>query len=185
MSCRWFAPPFFSTSTNFSQAVFYTSQKCGSCAPFCTAKRLDLRRRSMDRSTFSVCCVGERIGCSVVQYPQLVVHTDISENTTAIICEVLNQLYKCVFSVGSRVGTWKATRIYFFRRISTAVVGFLLDLFVRPNNYFPEAFFRLFTPHKCCLFHLEYSNRSVLRNELSSSYNAAFIVFFVCKAENA
>ncbi|CBK21729.2 uncharacterized protein [Blastocystis hominis] len=28
------------------------------------------------------------------QYPQLVVHTDINENTTVIICEVLNQLFK-------------------------------------------------------------------------------------------
>ena len=131
MSCKWFVPPFSNTLTSSSQAVFYTNRKCGSSAPFYTTRSSGRPLRSTDPSIFFVCCVGERNRCEIVQYPQLVVHTDINENTTVIICEVLNQLFKCVPILRFRVDIWKATRKYFFRWISTAVVGFLLDLFVR------------------------------------------------------
>ena len=141
-NCKWFVPPFCNTLTNSSQAVFYTNRRCGSSAPFCTTRISDRPRRSTDRNICFVCCVGERNRCEIVQYPQLVVHTDISENITAVICEVLNQLYKYASCARLRVGTWKATRIYFFRWISTAVVGFLLGVFVRIgfNSFLDSSF---------------------------------------------
>ena len=131
MSCKSFVPLFFNTLINSSQAVFYTSRKCDSCVRFCATRSFGHLPQSTDQSIFSVCFVGERNGCEIVQYPQLVVHTDINENETLVICDVLNQLYKCVLDVKLRVDTWKITCIYSFRWISIAVVGFFHDVFVR------------------------------------------------------